>query len=109
MHVGDGGLPSPQAVLLACAAAAPDEQRRLLAHLGDAGANLHDEALIELLSWYVAHQPRRIRTAYRRHLDDDPLPALVVHTDAERELRDDILTSRFSLFGRDYGSPYGFQ
>eukprot|EP01050_Picozoa_sp_SAG11_P025064 SAG11_NODE_5537_length_1531_cov_34.925279_1_plen_97_part_00 len=96
MHVGDGGLPLPQEVLLACAVAARDEQCRLLAHLGDAGDGLHDEALIELLSWYVAHQPRRIRTAYRYHLDDDPLPALVVHTDAERELRGDILTSTMS-------------
>eukprot|EP01050_Picozoa_sp_SAG11_P019088 SAG11_NODE_2986_length_2789_cov_18.514498_1_plen_257_part_10 len=109
MYVGDGGLPSPQEVLLACAAAAPDELRRLLAHLGDAGDGLHDEALIELLSWYVAHQPRRIRTAYRRHFDDDPLPALVVHTDAERELRGDILnsTTSFGLSSPATGAALG--
>ena len=66
MSDGVGSLPTLASVMLHIGAADPDEQRRLLAHLGDAADGLHDLALVELLSLYMSCQPRRLQDALIR-------------------------------------------
>ena len=93
MSDGDGSLPSPSAVMLHVGAAGFAEQRRLLAYLGDPAPGLDDLALVDLLSWYLGHQPLRLRAAFRDYLADLPLPAQLVRDDGERALRGDISAS----------------
>ena len=102
MDDGGSDLPLLPAVMLHLGAAPPGEHRRLLAQLGDAAPGLDAGELVELLSWYLGSQPLRLRAAFRRLLDDAPLPAIEVRTTDERRLRGDILASTTSFSA---GSP----
>ena len=76
--------PNRQQLWLALASASAPEQQRLLSYLGERADALSAAATFERLSWYMEHQPVRIRMAHTAHTANDPLPALMDFSDDER-------------------------